>query len=108
MIDADGHVRYSRTNDTSPVWVTAEAALALAGKPLPLAPVPRRSAAQTLARGAATVASTVQARGRAAGHPTSKRTGRSTNRASENQSVQRLAAVAGIATALLLAPVGLG
>jgi energy-coupling factor transport system substrate-specific component len=40
LIRSDGHVSYSRGNDQSPVWVTAEALMALAGKPLPLAPVP--------------------------------------------------------------------
>jgi hypothetical protein len=32
----DGHIRYSRTNDQTPVWVTAEALLALERKPLPV------------------------------------------------------------------------
>jgi energy-coupling factor transport system substrate-specific component len=32
----DGAVRYSRTSRQTPVWVTAQALLALAGKPLPL------------------------------------------------------------------------
>ncbi len=36
----DGHVRYSRSSDQSPVWVTGEALMALARKPLPLAAVP--------------------------------------------------------------------
>jgi energy-coupling factor transport system substrate-specific component len=35
----NGHIRYSRSLDLSPVWVTGEAMMALAGKPLPLAPV---------------------------------------------------------------------
>jgi energy-coupling factor transport system substrate-specific component len=35
----DGHIRYSRSSDQSPVWVTGEALMALARKPLPLAPV---------------------------------------------------------------------
>ncbi len=36
-----GEVRYSRTSRQTPVWVTAQAVMALARKPLPLAPVPR-------------------------------------------------------------------
>lgn len=32
----DGHVRYSRVSDQTPVWVTAQAQLALAGSPLPI------------------------------------------------------------------------
>jgi prenyltransferase/squalene oxidase-like repeat protein len=35
----DGHVRYSRASDQTPVWVTAQAVVALAGKALPLSPV---------------------------------------------------------------------
>jgi energy-coupling factor transport system substrate-specific component len=35
----DGSVRYSRTSAQTPVWVTAEALAALAGKPFPIAPV---------------------------------------------------------------------
>jgi energy-coupling factor transport system substrate-specific component len=38
LIAPDGHVRYSRGADQTPVWVTAEALMALARKPLPLAP----------------------------------------------------------------------
>jgi hypothetical protein len=36
-----GEVRYSRTSRQTPVWVTAQAVMALARKPLPLARVPR-------------------------------------------------------------------
>src|SRR5581483_10376274 len=43
LIAADGHVRYSRGADQTPVWVTAEAIMALDGKSLPLSPVPRRA-----------------------------------------------------------------
>ncbi len=34
---ANGEVRYSRTSRQTPVWVTAQAVMALAGKPLPIA-----------------------------------------------------------------------
>jgi prenyltransferase beta subunit len=44
LIAADGHVRYSRSADETPVWVTAEALMALEGKPLPVAAVARRIA----------------------------------------------------------------
>ena len=40
---ADGSVRYSRTSRQTPVWVTAQAATALARKTFPLAPVARQS-----------------------------------------------------------------
>ncbi|HTX45053.1 MAG TPA: prenyltransferase/squalene oxidase repeat-containing protein [Solirubrobacteraceae bacterium] len=35
----NGQIRYSRSLDLSPVWVTGEALMALVGKPLPIAPV---------------------------------------------------------------------
>ncbi len=41
---ADGHVRYSRSLDQTPTWVTAEALMALEGKPLPVAAVRRPAA----------------------------------------------------------------
>ncbi len=41
---ADGHVRYARSLDQTPTWVTAEVLMALEGKPLPVAAVPRPAA----------------------------------------------------------------
>ncbi|MFI4984861.1 MAG: prenyltransferase/squalene oxidase repeat-containing protein [Solirubrobacterales bacterium] len=43
LISPDGSVRYSRIGTQTPVWVTAQALTALAGKSFPIAPVPRRS-----------------------------------------------------------------
>jgi Prenyltransferase and squalene oxidase repeat len=39
LIAPDGHVWYSRSSDQTPVWVTAQALMALVGKTLPLGPV---------------------------------------------------------------------
>lgn len=39
LIGPEGSVRYSRTSTQTPVWVTAQALTALAGKPFPIAPV---------------------------------------------------------------------
>ena len=39
LVAPDGSVRYSRTSAQTPVWVTAQALTALAGKPFPVAPV---------------------------------------------------------------------
>jgi prenyltransferase beta subunit len=39
LIAPDGHVAYARGQSQTPVWVTAQAELALLGKPLPLAAV---------------------------------------------------------------------
>ena len=41
LIAPDGSVRYSRTGSQTPVWVTAQALTALAGRPFPIAPVAR-------------------------------------------------------------------
>ncbi len=38
LVEPDGAVRYSRTSAQTPVWVTAQALLALAGKVLPVGP----------------------------------------------------------------------
>src|SRR5205085_9291296 len=43
LIAPDGHVRYSRGADQTPVWVTAEALMALESKALPVAAVARRT-----------------------------------------------------------------
>lgn len=45
LLAPDGSVHYSRTGTQTPVWVTAQALTALARKPLPIAPVVRRSPA---------------------------------------------------------------
>jgi energy-coupling factor transport system substrate-specific component len=39
--DADGHFRYSSSSDQTPVWVTAQALPAVAGKAFPVSPPPR-------------------------------------------------------------------
>jgi energy-coupling factor transport system substrate-specific component len=44
LIAPDGSVRYSRTGSQTPVWVTAQALTAFAGKPFPIAPVAARAA----------------------------------------------------------------
>jgi energy-coupling factor transport system substrate-specific component len=44
---ADGHYRYSSATDQTPVWVTAQALLAVRGKAFPLAPVARMAQPQS-------------------------------------------------------------
>jgi energy-coupling factor transport system substrate-specific component len=39
LVTPEGSVRYSRTGEQTPVWVTAQALTGLAAKPLPVAPV---------------------------------------------------------------------
>ncbi len=103
LIDADGHVRYSRGSDQTPVWVTAQAAMALAGKPLPLAPLRRPGAAsparsRRVRAGAGHAAAHADSRrrsGRAGGEPAARR-----------PALDAFAADAGVAIAVALAPVG--
>jgi energy-coupling factor transport system substrate-specific component len=42
LVAPDGSVRYSRTSAQTPVWVTAQALIALAGKPFPIAAAPKQ------------------------------------------------------------------
>jgi energy-coupling factor transport system substrate-specific component len=46
LTSSSGETRYSRTSRQTPVWVTAQAVMALARKPLPLKPVARATRAQ--------------------------------------------------------------
>ncbi len=43
----DGHYRYSKSSDQTPVWVTSEVLVAAAGDSLPIPPPPREPAAKT-------------------------------------------------------------
>ncbi|HWD75152.1 MAG TPA: prenyltransferase/squalene oxidase repeat-containing protein [Solirubrobacteraceae bacterium] len=80
-----GLIRYARGQTQTPVWVTAEALMAMEGKPLPVpAPTPPPQPTAS-ARHANAVASPATL-----------------------PSMNRLAAAAGFLTALVLAPVGLG
>jgi energy-coupling factor transport system substrate-specific component len=45
LLAPDGSVRYSRTGSQTPVWVTAQALTAIAGRPFPIEPVARTAAA---------------------------------------------------------------
>ena len=112
LIASDGHVRYSRSEDQTPVWVTAQALMALEGKALPLAAAARPAVRTTPSAGPHRT--TVQAGGskRAARGATRairrRHRGFTAPRSSITTPWLSLAAAAGIATALVLAPVGLG
>ncbi len=95
----DGHVRYSAGSDQTPVWVTAQAAMALAGKPLPLSPVPLQSTAP-----AAHQARTVHAPAQAS--TGAKHAKRAAVRPARDSALRRLAVDLGVAEAVALAPVG--
>jgi Prenyltransferase and squalene oxidase repeat len=103
LIAPDGHVRYSHAADQTPVWVTAEALMALAGRPLPLAALaPRPPAAhhpQTRAR----------PRPVRPAPPRRSRPRKLASPAIVPATVSmRLASDAGILDALALAPIGVG
>jgi hypothetical protein len=110
LIAADGHVRYSRGTDQTPVWVTAEALMALDGRALPLAPVarrrppaPRHSAPPaTSARRPATTPAPAHR------HPRARPTATPAPSAPGDSppALDRLAGYAGILTAVTLATVG--
>jgi energy-coupling factor transport system substrate-specific component len=103
LIAPDGHVRYSHSSDQTPVWVTGEALMALARKPLPLAPVTvpsqgrygsRRTSGHRRTRG-----------GASARH---RRRAGSGSRTQASPEALTIATDLGVAAAVALAPVGLG
>ena len=99
LIAGDGHVRYSRGSDQTPVWVTAEALMALDAKSLPIAPITARASAPA-----------VQSRSHAASHvhAAQKKQGsraRAIARKPSSSPLGGLASAIGVAEALVLAPV---
>ena len=99
LIAPDGHVRYSRGSDETPVWVTAEALMALEGRPLPIAPVIARASAPA-----------VRSRSRASSHVHAAQRNhtshaRATARQRSSSQLGDLASAIGLAEALALAPV---
>ncbi|MGH2868353.1 MAG: prenyltransferase/squalene oxidase repeat-containing protein [Solirubrobacteraceae bacterium] len=118
LIAADGSVRYSRGLQQTPVWVTAEALMALEGKPLPLAavaapaasPAPSRRAAATRRRNTpSTRARTQTGTSPAPANPGPK--SRSGHQAGASGTARGpmagLVAALGIVTAIALAPLNL-
>jgi energy-coupling factor transport system substrate-specific component len=108
---ADGHIRYSRGSDQTPVWVTSEAVMALAGKPLPIqapsAPVTTPASHPSLT--ARTTTTTRHAAPRTA--PGHRSPGRARPHAPPRHRVTPVPSAVGylaLADALVLAPVGLG
>ena len=69
LVGPDGAIRYSRTSQQTPVWVTGQAVAALEGKPFPLRRLPRKA----VARAAATPAPTRTAAPAATPRPARKR-----------------------------------
>jgi energy-coupling factor transport system substrate-specific component len=107
LVAPDGHVRYAAGSDQTPVWVTGEALMALAGKPLPLPSVsaPARASGRRRTHVAKGGTPAVAAAAALASHHTRARAHRTVAPAPP-PAVQRLAGDVGLATAVLLAPVG--
>ncbi len=104
----DGHFHYSRTSDQTPVWVTSQALMALARKPLPLRPVGRsrhrggsNSAGGAGGRRSSAASSSMHRKNgrRAAGAAAAQRA---------NASLTAYANDAALMMAVALAPVGVG
>ncbi len=107
LIAPDGHVRYSRSTDQTPVWVTAEAVMALAGKPLPItAPRPRSSRSQPASIAQHTKATTAQHG--SAGRPAAPRAPSRPAHRPQASAASPAMRYLGLLDALVLAPVGLG
>jgi hypothetical protein len=104
LIAPDGHVRYSRSTDQTPVWVTGQAAMALARKPLPLAAV----ALPSPTHAGSSHRSRVRAPGRRARHGRRNHHAPLARPSTASGTSLSIASDLGVVTALALAPVGLG
>jgi energy-coupling factor transport system substrate-specific component len=93
---SNGAVRYSRTSAQTPVWVTAQAAMALSGKSLPLKPLARDASAG----GGGASASAAGGKGAARGKHAEARTGK----LPPPGTLLRLANDLGAAMGLLMSP----
>jgi energy-coupling factor transport system substrate-specific component len=110
LIAADGHVRYSRSADQTPVWVTAQAAMALAGKPLPFPAPPAASAgAAGNATGGRSAPGSRQPRARHAGSGHEAKAVQHRRHAGPREAsdgLEPFASDVGVVVALVLAPIG--
>ena len=107
LVAPDGHVRYSSAGDETPVWVTAEALMALKRRPLPLA-APVAPASPAARRAAQRARSAPGGRRRSAAAGRVHASAAPPAAPGSTGLIDRLAAYAGVADALVLAPIGLG
>ena len=105
LIAPDGHIDYARGVSQTPVWVTAEAVMALERKPLPIAPVPVPAPAPRRAQHGAAKARP-RTRHRPPGASAHRHVVARAPSASQTLAT-KLATYAGIAAALVFAPIGL-
>jgi energy-coupling factor transport system substrate-specific component len=109
LIAPDGHVMYSKGSNQTPVWVTGEALMALAGKPLPLKPVASSSAHHA---GSSPTSATGSPKS-SSSHTPSKKPGSHGSQTKKRPAVDQgpggsLLGDLAAADALVLAPIGLG
>jgi energy-coupling factor transport system substrate-specific component len=104
LLAPDGSVRYSRTGAQTPVWVTAQALTALAGKPLPIAPVGRRAARSSASRDGLGVAPAAHARGAYSGVATHATPRAGSASQAQSHRLDPLARAMGALLATVLAP----
>ncbi|HEY1591996.1 MAG TPA: prenyltransferase/squalene oxidase repeat-containing protein [Solirubrobacteraceae bacterium] len=104
----DGHVRYSRSSDQSPVWVAGEALMALARKPLPLAAVPLPATHHAAPSRPATHAQAAQHHRPARSSARAPTHSAPTPRVHVSSGSLALAGDMGVLAALALAPIGVG
>jgi energy-coupling factor transport system substrate-specific component len=105
---ADGHVRYSRSGDQTPVWVTGEALMALARKPLPLAAVPLPAAHHPIRSHPVTHAPAPHSHRTARPRAHATAPAAAPPRAPVSRGSLTLAGDVGVLAALALAPIGVG
>ncbi len=107
LIGPDGHVHYSRMSDQTPVWVTAQAVMALARKPLPLTPLGSHRHGSN-GGGSKTRAAAAAAAARLRHRKTAHSAGPGGGVRRSDSPVLRYAGDVGLVAAIALAPVGLG
>ncbi|HWD63711.1 MAG TPA: prenyltransferase/squalene oxidase repeat-containing protein [Solirubrobacteraceae bacterium] len=110
LIGADGHVAYARGQNQTPVWVTAQADLALAGAPLPVAAHPPRVVPVNHKSPARRTRPAIHRSPAARTHTrrrTKPRRRHQVSRRRTNPGGQALGTDAGALTAVLLAPIGM-
>ena len=105
LTGADGSVRYSRTSVQTPVWVTAQALTALAGRPFPIPRVPRRPPERAgVARRRAASAAAAPTTPHAAPVQADPRPAAAKPPPAADPQILDLARTAGVAAGLLLTP----
>jgi energy-coupling factor transport system substrate-specific component len=109
LIAPDGHVRYSAGSGQTPVWVTGEALMALAGQPLPVQPVSSATRRGSSPTGVPpTISKPTPSRGPSTSGHAARVKKATAHKAVVAESDGRFVDYLALADALVLAPMGLG